>query len=216
MKQRLFLLLIIVTAGMMSSKAQSATESKIELDKGPKTAAVIAIPYPEEVVEDAVKRYMSKKGHRSDKSKGFILFRGAKINDRDVEVVDLYFKVERKSRKDKDESWVYLIVGRPGENVGLRTAEDKHQLENGKELLNSMVEMVKASGLEASIAEQEEVVRKEEKRLKNLEEDERDLENRIKNLQEKIQESKQQQKKQADELSRQRATLEGLKARKKA
>jgi hypothetical protein len=216
MKLRLLSLLIILIGGLMSSKAQSATESKIELDKGPKTAAVIAIPYPEDVVEDAIRSYMSKKGNRSDKSKGFILFRGAKINDRDVEVVDLYFKVERKSRKDKDESWVYLIVGRPGENVGLRTAEDRHQLENGKELLNSMVATVKASGLEASIEEQEEVVRKEEKRLKNLEDDQHDLEKRIKNLEEKIQESKLEQRKQADELSKQRATLEGLKARRKA
>ena len=209
------MLLILLSVGI-TSLAQSATESKVDLDKGPKTAAVIAIPYTEEVVENAVKSYMSKKGHRSDKSKGWMLFRGTKINDRDVEVVDLYFKVERKSRKDKDESWVYLIVGRPGENVGMRTAEDRHQLENGKELLNSMVAMIKATGLEASIAEQEEIVKKEERRLKTLEEDQRDLEKRIKNLEEKIAESKVDQRKQTDELSKQRATLEGLKARRKA
>jgi hypothetical protein len=216
MKKNLLLLLILATA-LMSSMAQfaPATESKIELDKGQKVAAVVEVPYPHEVVEDAIKNYWSKKGLRSDKSKGFMLFRGAKVNDQDVEVADLYFKVERKSRKEKDESMIYLVVGRPGENVGLRTPDDRHQVDNGKELLNSMMALVQATGLEASIADQEEVVRREEKRLKNLEEDQRDLERKIKSLEEKIEEKKLEQRKQVDELSKQRAMLEGIKARRK-
>lgn len=214
MKKHLLLLLIVVAA--LTSWAQApATEGKIELDKGQKVAAVIEVPYDEEVVSAAIRDFMSKKGLRSDKSKGFMVFRGAKVNDQDVEVADLYFKIDRKSRREKNESMVYLVVGRPGENVGLRTSDDRHQVENGKELLNSMVTSIQASGLEAAIAQQEELVRKEEKRLKNLEEDQSDLEKRIKNLEEKVEENKQDQRKQADELSKQRAVLEGMKARRR-
>ena len=215
MKKHLPLLLIFVIAAITSWAQSPATEGKIELDKGQKIAAVIDVPYDEEVITAAIKDFMSKKGLRSDKSKGFLVFRGAKVNDQDVEVADLYFKVDRKSRKEKNESMVYLVVGRPGENVGLRTAVDRHQVENGKELLNSMVSSLQAAGLEAAIAEQEELVRREEKKLKNMEEDQRDLEKRIKNLEEKVEESKQDQRKQADELSKQRAMLEGMKARRR-
>jgi hypothetical protein len=215
MKKNLLFVLIVVLTTITLWGQSPATESKIELDRGQKIAAVIEVPYDEEVVAAAIKDFMSKKGIRSDKSKGFMVFRGAKVNDGDVEVADLYFKVDRKSRKERNESMVYLVVGRPGENVGLRTPDDRHQLENGKELLNSMVSSLQAAGLEAAIAEQEELVRREEKKLKNMEEDQRDLEKRIKNLEEKIEESKQDQRKQADELSKQRAMLEGMKARRK-
>lgn len=215
MKKHLLLLLMVISAGLSAWAQSIATEGKIELDKGQKVAAVIEVPYDEEVISAAIRDFMSKKGLRSDKSKGFMVFRGAKVNDQDVEVADLYFKVDRKSRKEKKESIVYLVVGRPGENVGLRTADDRHQVENGKELLNSMMASLQAAGLEASIAEQEELVRREERKLRNMEEEQRDLEKRIKNLEEKVEESKQEQRKQADELSKQRAMLEGMKARRK-
>lgn len=51
--------------------------------------------------------------------------------------------------------------------------------------------------------------------MKNLEEDQRDLEKRIKGLEEKIEEKKLEQRKQVDEVHKQRAMLEAIKARRK-
>lgn len=215
MKKHVLVLLIAFICSVTAWSQSTATEGKIELDKGQKVAAVMEVPYDQDVVESAIKDYMSKKGVRSDKSKGFMVFRGTKVTDQDLEVADLYFKVERKSRKDKNESRVYLVVGRPGENVGLRTADDRHQVENGKEMLNNMLSSVQGAGLEAEIAAQEDILKKAEKKLQNLEEDQRDLEKRIKNLEEKIDENKQDQRRQVDDVAKQRAMLEGMKARRR-
>ncbi len=48
-----------------------ATECKVEHTKGDKIAAVIELPYPVEEVEAAIEEHFSKKGGKSDKSKGF-------------------------------------------------------------------------------------------------------------------------------------------------
>jgi len=213
--QKRLLIFLLAFSWQIIVLGQAATEGRIEIDKGQKVAAVIEVPFEQEIVEKSIRDYMSKKGVRSDKSKGFMLFRNAKVIDEDLEVADLYFKVDRKSRKEKNESRVALVVGRPGENVGLRTADDRHQIENAVSLLNSMLSSVQAHGLDAEINAQEEVVKKAERRLRNLEDDQKDTEKRIKNLEEKLEELRNDQRKQVDEVAKQRSTLDAMKARRK-
>ena len=214
MKARL--LIFLLAFGIQSGlRAQTATEGRLEFDKGQKVAAVIEVPYDEEVVEKAIKDFMSKKGVKSDKSKGFLVFKNAKVVDEDLEVADLYFKVDRKSRKEKNESRVSLVVGRPGENVGLRTADDRHQIDNAVSLLNAMIATVNSYGLDAEIAAQEEILKKAERRLRSIEDDQADTQKRIKNLEDKLEELRTDQRKQIDEVAKQRSTLDAMKSRKR-
>lgn len=214
MKTRLLIFLLAI-AMHTSIHAQTAAEGRLEFDKGQKVAAVVEVPYDEEVVEKAIKDFMSKKGVKSDKSKGFLVFKNAKVVDEDLEVADLYFKVDRKSRKEKDESRVSLVVGRPGENVGLRTADDRHQIDNAVSLLNAMISTVNAYGLDAEITAQEEALKKAERRLRSIEDDQADTQKRIKNLEDKLEELRTDQRKQIDEVAKQRSTLDAMKSRKK-
>jgi hypothetical protein len=212
-------LLIVLATVCLAPRAQAqviATEGKIEHTKGDKVAATIELPYPVEEVEESITEQFSKKGGKPDNSKGFIIFRSMKLSDKDVDLNDLHFKVERKSRKEKDISVVYLIVGRPSENVGVRAATDRHKIEEAKAFLNQLTPAVEAHHLDIQINNQETVLTKALKKQQGLADDNKDLQERIKSLQTKLDQNRSDSAKQADEVIRQQGTLDAMKARKKS
>lgn len=215
MKKALLFFCMFVFFQFTAKSQVAAGEGKLEYKNGEKVAAVIELPYAPEIVEDAIKEYQSQRGVKQDKSKGFQIFRGVKLHESEEELNDLYFKVERKSRKEKDMAVVYLIVGEPGEDIALRTVDKRYKIEAGISLLNQMVPFIQAYNLNVEIGIQEENVKKAEKKLKNLEQDQEDMEKRIRNLQEKLEENKKDRQKQAEEIMKQKTEYEALKARKK-
>jgi len=213
--RRMLLLFAFAAIFSLSAKSQgNAMEGKVEYQKGDKIAAVMDLPYPAEVVEDAIQDYFSKKGIKGDKSKGFNIYRGVRLREDDPELTDLHFKVERK-RREKNSSTIYLLVARPGENVGVRTSDDNYKVDEGKAFLNNIVSWVEAHNLDVEIGQQEEIVKKAERKLKNLQDDQRDLEKRIKNLEEKLEDNRKEQQKQDEEVSKQKSILEAMLARRK-
>lgn len=209
--------LIICTVIFFTNRTNAqvvATEGKVEYTKGDKVAAVIELPYPVEEVENAIAEYFSKKGGKSDDSKGFKIFRSMKLSDSDLEANDLHFKVERKSRKEKDITVVYLLVGRPSENVGARTSSDRHKLEEAKAFLNQLTPSVESHHLDVQIQGQEETLKKALKKQQALASDQKDLEDKMKALQAKIEQNKADMDKQTEEVTRQQGTLDAMKSRK--
>jgi hypothetical protein len=205
------LLLLLLFA--LPSFSQSKT-GKVDYHKGDKMAATVDLPYDPSVVQEAIKDFLSKKCTKSDRAKGFDVYRYTKLHENDPELHDVHCKVESKGKKD-NESVVYLLIGRPGENMSVRTADDHYKHEEAKKLLNMMLPGIEAFKLESEIRDQEELVRKEEKKLSGLVDDQKDLEKRIKNLQDKLEENKLDQKKLADEAARQRSMLDNLRGRRK-
>lgn len=217
MKRIVPLLLMLVTVCSVRANAQVvATEGKVEHTKGDKVAAVIELPYPVEEVQQAIAEHFSKKGGKGDKTKGFEIFRNMKLSDEEVELNDLHFKVERKSRKEKDITVVYLLVGRPSENVGVRSGVDRHKINEAKAFLNQLTPSVEAHHLDVQIQEQEEVMKKTTKKNLALIDEQRELEEKIKALQLKLDQNKVDQQKQSEELTRQQGVLDAMKSRKKS
>ena len=214
MKKRILFLSALVLA-IFSAQSQSAWEGKMEHKKGDKVAAVIELPYSQDVVEGAIKEYQEKRGVKQDKSKGFQVFRGVKLQDADPELSDLYFKVEKKNGKEKNNSVVFLTVGKPGEDIALRPTDERYKVEEGINFLNQMVPSVESYILNMDIGNQEELVKKAEKKLKSLEDEEDDIEKRIKNLQEKLEENRKDQQKQTEEIMKQKTEYEALRAKRK-
>ena len=217
--KRILPLLLITALTVCSVRINAqvvATEGKVEHTKGDKVAAVIELPYPVEEVEAAIADHFSKKGGKSDKSKGFQIFRSMKLREEDVELNDLHFKVERKSRKEKDISLVYLLVGRPSENVGVRSTVDRHKINEAKEFLNQLTPSVEAHHLERQIQDQEEVMKKTTKKNLALIDEQKELEEKIKSLQQKLEQTKIDQQKQSEELTRQQGILDAMKGRRKS
>jgi len=211
-----FSALLIALLAFNTARSQGyAAEGKIEYQKGDKIAAVLEMPYSTDVVEDAIKEYMDKQGLSRDHSKGFDVFRNAKPRIGDPEISDLHFRVEKKSRKEKEASVVYLLIGRPGENMSLRTGDDRYKIDVAKEYLNRMAPSIDAYNLELEIKSQEEIVKKAEKKKEDLEDDQKDLEKKIKNLQSKLEENKGTQKNQSDEVLKEKTALEMLKGKRR-
>lgn len=208
-------LMVLVTVITLSTPAFSQSgETKVDYQKGDKVAAIIELPYTARVVEDAIQEWMEKKGGKSDRVKSFDVYRNTRLDKDEPEIVDVYYKVDRKVVKDKENAVVYLLIGRPGENVGLRTEDDHFKIVESKELLNKMAPYIDAYNLEVQVKLQEEVVKKSEKRLLNLKDDQYDLEKKLKNLQDKISQNKNDQQLQTDDLNRQREALNTIQNKK--
>ncbi|HEY8893689.1 MAG TPA: hypothetical protein VIM79_02705 [Niastella sp.] len=204
-------LLVLVTVITLSVPAISQSgETKVEYQKSDKIAATIELPYSSDVVEDAIKEYMEKKGGKSDHVKSFDVYRNTKLEESEPEIVDVHFKVDRKIVKDRESCIVYLLIGRPGENIGARTSDDRFKISDAKELLNRMAPFIDAYNLDVQAKRQEEVVKKSEKRLLNLKDDQYDLEKRLKALQDKIAQNKSDQQLQSDDLNRQKDALNAI------
>ena len=182
-------------------------ETKVEFQKGDKVSAIIELPYTARVVEDAIQEWMEKKGGKNDRVKSFDVYRNTRLDKDEPEIVDVYYRVDRKVVKDKETATVYLLIGRPGENVGARTEDDHFKIVESKDLLNKMAPYIDAYNLEVQVKLQEEVVKKSEKKLLNLKDDQYDLEKKIKNLQDKLAQNKNDQQLQTDDLTRQREAL---------
>ncbi|MBI2729565.1 MAG: hypothetical protein HYX40_02225 [Sphingobacteriales bacterium] len=205
---------IILLAAMLIisrfSFAQSY-EGTVDYQKNKQATAVLELPYPPGVVEDAIKDKMKRMGYSGKESKGFIVFKG--VRDSTGKEMDYLLRVERKSRKEKDESVVYLFG--QGANIDMAKTGEGSDIDYLKTQLNKMQPDIEAYHLEVQIADQEETVKKAEKKYDNLQDDQKSLEKKLKKLQDDIADNKKDQENQQKEIENQKKVLETLKAKRK-
>jgi hypothetical protein len=170
---------IILLANLKLFAQADPIEGTIEYQKGEKRAAIVEVPYPPELVEGALKDYLAKSGVKEERLKGMQVFKNARLSPTDGEVADLYFRVERKSRKEDNASIVYLIMGRPNENVALRTPDDAYRIQDAKLFLSKLQPQAQTYELERNISQNEENIKKSEKKLNDLQDDRKRLDKKI-------------------------------------
>ena len=141
----IFLLALIATS--------QSYEGTVGYQKKDEKAIIIEFPYPASVVEDAIVDKMEKLGLKKKESKGFLVYKNAILTDISSEPADYMIKVERKSRKDRDESIVYLLISRNDENIIARS--DALINSNAKTFLDRLSPDVDAFNLEVQIKDQE-------------------------------------------------------------
>jgi hypothetical protein len=192
-----------------------AFEGSTDFQKTSQPAAIIELPYPQNIVDKAIDDYMAKKGVKGSNNKDFRLFRGVKLNNTAEFNNDLYFKTDYKSRKEKDITVISLVIAKNGEDVKARVSPDNSSIAGGTDFLNDLSVSIEAYNLEVMVKDQEDLVKKNQKKYDNLVDDQKDYEKKIRNLQDKIESNKQDQQKQLSELQKQQGVLEVLKARRK-
>jgi hypothetical protein len=206
----------IIAALMILSKGLQAQayEGKTEYQKKDEEAIIIEFPYKPSIVEGALVEILEKMGHKARESKGFRAYKGIAITEISKDNMDYILRVERKSRKDKDESVVYLILKTTGTNpLSVSSSSIK---DNAKTFLNGLAPQVEAYNLEQEIIAQEDLVQKAEKKFAKLQDDQRDMERKIKKLEEDLEENKKDQERQKDEVEKQKQVLEAMKGKRKA
>ncbi|HYH15509.1 MAG TPA: hypothetical protein VD794_09820 [Flavisolibacter sp.] len=197
-----FCLLFIITIAY-----GQAQEGAVSYQKRQQSAAVIELPYAPGIVMAALNDYLSKKGRsKGSDLKGFTTYRNTTPVENDSANADLYFKVERKSRQDKEISIVSLLLTMPTD--GAVMANQHHlNMDEAKAYLNDLTPAIEAYNLELQIKDQNSAVTAAEARYKNLTNEGVDLEKRKEELDRKIHNNKMQQQTQLNEIELQKQKL---------
>lgn len=161
-----------------------AYEGTTQYDKKKQAAIVIDYSYPSQAVENAIVKRMEQSGFKVkeekgllNRDKGFLVFKNAYITDISKDRMDYIIKVERKSKKENEESVLYMIMNKDDKNaLGSLSAYDAGA---AKSYLNNLLPDIEAANLELQIKAQEEVVAKAEKKLKGLQDDKIELEKKL-------------------------------------
>ncbi len=161
-----------------------AYEDKVQYDKKKQEAIAIQFNFPPEAVENAVVGRFSKMGYKPKEEKGifnpdkgFIQFKNANVTVISRDKMDYIVNVERKSRKEKDEAVLYLIMYKKDDNAIPQM--DAGEIRNAKAFLESLLPDVEAADLELQIKAQQEAVDRIAKKLGDLKDDQAALEKKL-------------------------------------
>jgi len=198
-----FFFLLFISASSMGQ----AIEGTVDHQKKRQPAAVIELPYPPSVVNAAMNDYLSRKGKsKSSDIKGFTTYRNTQPLQSDSSNADLYFKTERKSRKEKEVTVVSLLLT---PNTGPGNTSNLHYLsmQDAKDLLNDLSEAIGAYNLELAIKEQNASVAKAEAKYRALTNEGDDLDKKRAAIDRKIEDNKNDQQQQLKEIENQKQKL---------
>lgn len=182
-------------------------EGSVEYQKKLQPAVVIELPYSPAVVNAAMNDYLSNKGKsKGNDIKGFTTYRNTQPMQSDSSNADLYFKTERKSRKEKEVTVVSLLL--MPTDTPTNTAKLHYlSVEDGKSYLNDLATAVDAYNLELMIKEQNDAVTKSEAKYKSLANEGDDLEKKRTAIEKKIADNKNDQQQQLKEIENQKQKL---------
>lgn len=211
MKKLLLIAIISFTAVYSFAQARNATA---DYNKTMQPAVEIEIPFPEKTVMKSLVDKLEKKGYKGKENKGYIVFRGVNMAEIGPDTYDLYFKTDRKSKKEKDITILTMLVS-TGYEKFITPDQDEKVLDNSKIFLNSQTELATAYDLEMQIKEQEDATGKAEKKLASLVEDGQDLVKKKEKLEKEIEENLKKQEEQKLELEKQTQIFNTLKAKRK-
>ena len=212
------LIISLFLSSLTFSQAQIGT---VEYRKKDRQALVIYSQYPPDLVVDAIMQRMEQAGNKGKEDKAFLSkssvleFKNASIPEFNIRGVDMVFKVEPRNKKEKDESVVYLILMK-GVDDFVTTASDPELIESSKNFLSSHKPRIEAQNLEMEIGKQDEVVRKEEKKLESMLQEQLELEKKVKAFQDKLLLNKKDQESQAALIANQKTILENMKGKRKS
>lgn len=211
MKQIFFLFLSCCILTVTIAQTRSTTT---EYQKITRPALVNELPFPAKTVEDAMADAFTKMGYKGTSSKGFTVFKGVHLKELGLEPYDLYFMVDKKSKRDKDNSIVTLMVSK-GFDAFISDTLEGEVFKRAKNYLDSLRNSIAAYDLEQQIIAQEGEVKNAEKKNENLSDEGKDLAKKMRKLEQDISDNKKDQERQARELETQKQISETLKMKRK-
>jgi len=206
----LFAIASIAFVNLMAQARNTTTEYQ----KVMRPAIVSDMPFPEKVVNGAIEDKLGKMGYKGKSTKGFTLYSGVRVPEIGAGTYDLYFLVDRVSKKDKDNSTVTLMVSKGFDNFVSDTS-DVSAFNNAKTYLNSLRDVTAAYDLELQIADQEDAIKKADKKYNNLVDEATDLQKKKRKLEDQIAENIAAQAAQKTESEKQKQILETLRGKRK-
>ncbi len=182
-------------------------------------ALVLQLPYSTGVTEGTILKKLSETGYdpqtkgalfwKKNKLDGFFIYSEVSLPEMMNQKLDLYFKVDRKSKKESDKSMLYLLVSKGYENFVSPTS-DSTVFKSTKKFLNSFVSETAEYKLNLDIEAQEETVKAADKKLNQLETKEAELIKKIEQLNQDLVNNKVDQENQKIDIENQKVKLNEL------
>lgn len=202
-----YLLTIVLAVTLQTSFAQ-AYESKVDYNKTQQAAVVNEYPFSEQIVEKTLRDKFERMGYKIKNTRGFLVINNATVGAISSKPIEYAFKVERKSRKEKDITVLSAIMSDNGANI---TADNSAKL---KSFLADLTPAIEAVNLDFMVNEQFDAVVKSQKKLKNFQDEQNSLERKIRNLQDDLKKNAKDQEEMQKEIVRQQEVLDAYKAKK--
>lgn len=208
-----FILLVFSSVLYFTASAQSELTT-VSYQKTDRQAVMNEIPFPEKTIMGAIDNKMEQMGYKGKSSKGFTVYKGVKMPDLGNGEYDLYFTADRKSRRNKDNSTLTLMISKGNDDFATDKT-DAGLMDNAKKYLNNIVEEITAFDLELQINDQQDLLTKADKKYNELIDDGQSLEKKRKSIEKDIEDNKKDQEKQQAEIEKQKLILETLKTKRK-
>jgi hypothetical protein len=183
-------------------------EGKIDYNKTPQAAIVAEYKYPEATVEKTLTDKLERMGYKVKSNKGFLIISNAVISSISSKPMEYAFKIEKKSKKEKDITVVSLVMN---ENNLNNTIENSS---SGKSFLTDLSPAIDAVNTDNMVNEQYDAVVKSQKKLKNLQDDQMSMEKKVRNLQDDLKANAKEQEDKQIEIKKQQEVLDAFKAKK--
>lgn len=170
--------------------------------------------YPEKTVSDAIDDKLTKMGYKSKDVKGYTVYRNVVMPEIGSQPYDYYFKIDRRTKRDKENTTVSMLVS-TGNEIFVSDSSDSRTMDNARTFLNNLMPTLAAYDLQLQIKNQSDVVSKAEKKYKSLQNDADDLQKKKKRIEQQIEDNLKDQKNQQAEIEKQRQIYESLHSRQK-
>jgi len=207
------ILFFLLTAFGFTVSAQSELTT-VSYQKNDRLAVINEIPFPEKTIMKAIDADMELKGYKGKSSKGFTVYKAVQMAELGVGSYDLYFSADRKSRRNKDNSTLTVMVSTGDENF-ITAEKNAALIEKLKAYLDNINPMIEAYDLEQQINDQQEEVNKADKKYNNYVDDGQSLEKKKRDIENDIEKNRKDQESQLADLEKQKIILEALKAKRK-
>lgn len=201
----------------LTAGAQTFMKTTSEYNGQKYPSYIMEYDLPPSETEEVIKSELKKHGYNAVKSKGYLMYRNVRLDNLNQAIPqDVFFKIDRKSRKESDKTLVTLISAKPGEIPagrvkGAKTVADISQSTGSEHFLNSFKEAVANASHDLAVRKQTDEVAKAEKKLEQLQKEQLKLEKKLKDLEGEIQTNLKDQEKQNEEILRQKDALEQIK-----
>ncbi len=172
------------------------------------------IAFPEKTIMKAIDANLELKGFKGKSTKGFTVYKNVNLPELGAGNFDLYFNADRKSRRNKDNSTLELLISTGNDNF-VNTKSNPVLIANAKTYLNNIIVMITAFDLEQQINVQQDEVTKSDKKYNNYIDDGQSLEKKKRDIENDIEKNKKDKESQLADLEKQKQILESLKGKRK-
>jgi hypothetical protein len=212
----------LLLTGCLVASAQSVSTA-IQYDKSTRQGLMLYLPYGQEVAEGTILTKLKEIGFqpettgslfwKQNKVNGFYAYKGVVLKSDTPQVVDLYFKVDRRGKKKDNQSVMYLLTSKGGENFISETT-DAATYAAAQNFLNGFTSETATYKHTLDVKTQEETVKKAEKKLVDLLSDESDMNRKIAKLQEDLRKNKEAQETQKMTIEAEKRKLDEMRTAK--